>query len=92
MFLGEVPTTLTSLLKCIFFDSCVEFQSHQEQNIHTAKLKTWVLTAIDETTTETASMDIDNVNLTSKEMTELINEQAQIKIGKIKKQIDNKMK
>ena len=38
-FLEKLPATLTSLLKCIFFDSCVEYQSHREQNSHTAKLK-----------------------------------------------------
>ena len=73
-FLGELPATLTSLLKCIFFDSRVEFQSHRERNLRTAKLKTWVSTALDERATETASMDINNVNLSSKEMAELINE------------------
>ena len=91
-FLDQLPATLTSLLKCIFFDSRVEFQSHRERNIRTAKLKTWVSTALDESATETASMDIDNVNLSSKEMAELIDERAQFKIDKIKKQFDNKIK
>ena len=91
-FLGDVPSTLTSVLKCIFFDSRVEFQAHRDHNMRVAKLKTWVSTALDERATETASMDIDNVNLSSKEMVELIDERAQIKIEKIMKQFDNNIK
>ena len=37
-------------------------------------------------------MNINNVNLSSKEMTELIDERAQIKIEKIMKQFDNNIK
>ena len=67
-FLGTLPSTLASLLKCIFFDSRIEYQTHRERNSRTAKLRTWVSTALDEKATEAASMDIDNVNLSSKEI------------------------
>ena len=91
-YLGDVPSTLTSLLKCIFFDSRVEYQAHRDRNIRVVKLKTCVSTALDERATETASIDIDNGNLLSKEMAELINERAQIKIDKVTKQFANKIK
>ena len=92
LFLGSLPATLTSLIKCIFFDSHIEYQIHGEQNSHTAKLKTWVSAALDEKATETACMDIDNVNLSSQEITELTDEQAQIKIDKTTHKIDNRIK
>ena len=91
-YLGTLDVTLTNLIKCIFFDSRVEYQVQQQQNSRTAKLKTWVSTALDERATETTSMDIDNVNLNSIEMKALIDERAQIKINQVAKKFDNKMK
>ena len=91
-YLGDVPSTLASLLKCIFFDSRIEYQTHRERNSRTAKLRTWVSTVNDEKATETAAMDIDQVNLSSKEMTQLIDERAQYKIDQIAKKFDNKLK
>ena len=89
---GTLDTSLTNLIKCIFFDSRVEYQVQQQRNSHIASLQTWVSTALDEKATETASMDIENVNLNSIEMAALIDERAQVKINQIVKKFDNKLK
>ena len=91
-YLDSLVSSLTGLIKCIFFDSRCEYQAQQQRNSRQAKLQTWVTTAFDEEATATVAMDIDNVNLDSVDMKTLIDTRAQIKINQISKKFDNKIK